>query len=322
MSEFSQFHFLRPGWLWLLLPAAFLIWSMLRRQDELRVWRNVISPALLVHLLIRSEGQESRLNPVHVLLAIWVLGVIAVAGPTWHREASPFTEDQAALFIVLEVTPGMMAEDIQPSRLQRAVQKIGDLLALRPGTKTGLIAYAGSAHLVMPLTSDSSIVQEFAGQLDPSVMPMPGDEPVRALELARERLVRSGLPGSIVWISDGLDPIQMEGLKKLGDRGGAAVQVLAMAAGPEVVPPLDSPPAPALDRDLMKSAAKAVGGDLVLPTADDADVRRLNSKIDTSLTEAAAQEGDRWKDNGYLLLPLLALLMLTLFRPGGAVALP
>jgi Ca-activated chloride channel family protein len=321
MSELAQFHFLRPGWLGLLLPVFLLIWIMLRRRDETRAWRNVISPGLLPHLLIEQGGEKSRLHPVHVLLACWLIGVIALAGPAWHREPSPFTEDRAALFIVMEVTPGMLARDIQPSRLQRSVQKVTDLLELRPGTKTGLVAYAGSAHLVMPLTSDASIIAEFAGQLDPSVMPVPGDEPARALQLAQDRLIRSKLPGSIVWISDGIDSFQLADLKALGRRGGAAVHILAMAAGPDVVPPADSPPAPALDRDTMQAAASALGGDLTLPTADDADVRRLNAKIDRSLASAPAQEGDRWKDNGYLLLPLLALLMLAFFRRGGAVAL-
>ena len=87
------------------------------------------------------------------------------------------------------------------------------------------------------------------------------------------------------------------------------------------MPPLDSPPAPALDRHSMKEAADALGGELVLPTADDADVRRLNANIERSISQAPAQEGERWKDAGYLLLPLLVLLSLSFFRSGGAVAL-
>ena len=320
MNELAQFHFLRPAWLWLLPPLIVLVWAMFRRRDETRAWQNVIAPGLLQHLLIQDEGKRSRFQPLHLLIACWLIGVIAVAGPAWQREPSPFTEDQAALFIVLEVTSGMEAQDIQPSRLQRSVQKIGDLLELRPGTRTGLIAYAGSAHLVMPLTSDSSIITEISGQIDPSVMPVPGDEPAPALKLARDRLVRAKSPGSIVWISGGIDRGQLAGLEALGKQG-AAVHILAMAAGPEVVPPAGSPPAPALDRDLMQTAARSLGGDLILPTADDSDVRRLNAKIDSSLASAPAQQGDRWKDNGYLLLPLLALLVLFFFRRGGAVAL-
>ena len=100
-----------------------------------------------------------------------VLICLALAGPTWQREPAPFADDTAALVIVVEVTPTMLAQDVQPSRLERAALKIHDLLALRRGSVTALVAYAGSAHLVLPLTQDGDLITEFAAQLDPSIMP-------------------------------------------------------------------------------------------------------------------------------------------------------
>ena len=64
--------------------------------------------------------------------------------------------------------------------------------ALRPGTRTGLVAYAGTAHLVLPLTTDAGVIDYFASELAPDVMPQEGDAPVRAVELAARRTV----PGS------------------------------------------------------------------------------------------------------------------------------
>lgn len=310
------FHFLRPGWLLLLIPAALVTWSLVRRQDPMRAWRTVISPELLEHLAISRRERRSRLRPVYMLGLLWLSGILAAAGPAWQREATPLTEDQAALFIVQKVTPDMLAQDIQPSRLQRSAQKIGDLLTLRPGTQTGLIAYAGSAHLVMPLTSDPDVIGFFAAELVPDVMPVPGDEPLRAVELARERLLESGLPGTVVVIADRLDSAYASGISQ---RDGADVHVLAMAAGPEVVPPADSPPAPALDEKAMERAAKAGGGSLVLATPDDSDVRQLSARIESSIAAAPAQDGERWKDNGYYLLVLFFVLALSFFRKGGAV---
>ena len=321
MVDLALFHFLRPAWLLLLLPVTLVIWSVLRRHDPVHTWRKVIAPDLLDHLLISDATKQGLFRPIHILALSWLLGSFTLAGPTWEKEESPFTEDQAALFIVLKVTPDMLAEDIQPSRLRRSVQKIGDLLALRPGTKTGLIAYAGSAHLVMPLTSDAGIIESFAAELTPKVMPVPGDEPVKAVELANQRLRASGLPGSIVLITDRFDQGQLESLGRVHEQEGVEIHVYAMAAGPEVVPPAGSPPAPALDEEAMLAAAKAGGGDLTLVTADDADVKRLAGRIERSISLAPAQEGERWKDSGYLLLPFLVLLILLFFRPGGAVAL-
>jgi len=320
VNELAAFHFLRPAWLLLLLPVAVLTWSLLKSQDPVQSWRRVIAPELLKHLLLQDNTKRGRFRPTYVVAVTWLLCILALAGPAWEKEPSPFTQDQAALFIVLKVTPEMLAQDIQPSRLQRATQKIGDLLDLRPGSKTGLIAYAGSAHLVMPLTSDANIIREFAADLDPSVMPKPGDNPLSAIDLAQRRLAQSGLPGSIVLISDAIDPGLLEGLATARHEAGADIHIYAMAAGPEVIPPLDSPPAPALDLEQMRAAAKAAGGDLTLPSADNSDVKQLNAKIERSISRAPAQEGERWKDAGYLLMPLILLLAMFLFRPGGAIA--
>jgi Ca-activated chloride channel family protein len=319
--SWELFHFLRPAWLLLLLPGALVCWAILNRQDPMRSWEAVIAPGLLQHLAIRKEVGRSRFRPVFLLAAVWLLGIVAAAGPSWEKEPTPFTEDQAALFIVLKVTPEMLAEDIQPNRLRRSVQKITDLLALRPGTRTGLIAYAGSAHLVMPLTSDPDIIGFFASELTPQVMPVPGDDPVRAIDLANRRLAASGLPGSVVLVADAIAPEFIAGLEQASGAGGADVHILAVAGGPEVVPPAGSPPAPALDQDAMQKAARAGGGTLVLVTPDDSDVRQLSARIERSIAAAPTQEGERWKDAGYYLVLVLAALGLLFFREGGAVSL-
>jgi len=232
---------------------------------------------------------------------------------------SPFSEDQAALFIVIKVAPDMLARDIQPSRLQRSVLKIHDLLELKKDIRTGLIAYAGSAHLVMPLTSDTGIINNFAAALEPGVMPMEGDEPAEAITLANQRLEKAAVPGSIVLITDNIDTSQIAALKKFHQQGGVDVHILAMAAGPEVIPPPDSPPGPALDIDSLRDAASAMGGNVITVTVDKSDIENLSVKIERSISHAPASEGQQWLDAGYYLLWLLALIMLFFFRRGGAV---
>lgn len=321
MSGLETFHFLRPAWLLMLLPAAAVVVSMLRRQDPATAWRGVIAPNLLEHLVVRGAARRSRLRPVLVMAAAWAIGIAALAGPAWEKEPNPLSEDQSALFIVLKVTPDMLAEDIQPNRLRRAAQKIADLLALRPGARAGLIAYAGSAHLVVPLTSDPDVISFFVADLAPDLMPVEGDEPVAALAMAGRRLRESGLPGSIVLVADSVDPSFVDGIGSLHEEGAADIHVYAVAAGPEVVPPPGSPPAPALDEEAMRSAAAAGGGALVLITPDDSDVRQLAGRVERSLASAPAQEGERWKDVGYFLLWPLVLILLPAFRRGGGVSL-
>ncbi len=320
LASLEQFHFLRPLWLLLLIPAGFLMWSVYQRSDSLRAWRQVIAPHLLDHLLLRESGKEGRWRPVYLLGIGWLAGVVALAGPSWQMQPSPFSEDQTAMFIVIKVTPEMLAQDIQPSRLQRSILKIRDLLELKKDLRTGLIAYAGSAHLVMPLTSDASIINSFAAALEPAVMPMAGDDPAEAIALANQRLKRAAVPGTIVLITDAIDTSQLAALDKIHQQGGSDVHILAMAAGAEVIPPPGSPPAPSLDIDSLREAARVMGGSVTTVTSDKGDVESLSGKIQRSISHAPAGEGQQWKDAGYYILVLLAFVMLFFFRRGGAVA--
>jgi len=315
----EQFHFLRPAWLVLLIPAGFLMWSVYRRSDSLRAWKKVISPILLEHLLLREGGEEGRWRPVYMLGIAWLAGILALAGPSWSMRASPFSEDQAAMFIVIKVTPEMLAQDIQPSRLQRSVLKIHDLLDVTKDIRTGLIAYAGSAHLAMPLTSDAGVINNFAAALEPGVMPMEGDEPAGAVAMASQRLKDAAVPGSIVLVTDSVDASQLGALESLHKRDNIEVHILAMAAGPEVIPPPGSYPAPALDMDALERTARVMGGTVTTVTADNTDVKNLAARIERSISRAPGGEDQQWEDSGYYLVLMVALIMLSFFRHGGSV---
>jgi Ca-activated chloride channel family protein len=317
MNALAQFHFLRPEWLWLLLPAGLLAWRLYREEAKRDDWDGVMAPHLLDPLRAQDAGRDGRWRPAMLLPIAWLLATLALAGPSWQREVSPFSEDQSAAVIVLRVSPEMMAQDIQPSRLQRANHKIRDLLELRAGTRNALVAYQGSAHLVMPLTRDAEVIEAFAAGLEPDIMPVTGDAVLDAVELANKLLTQDGATGSIVLITDSIDPAVNRDLQSYE---GAAVHLLGMGGGPEVLPPLDSPPAPPLDIEALKASAKAMGASLTTVSVDDADVRRLGRLIESSFVNAPPSEGERWRDQGWWLLFPLAAVLLTFFRRGGAVA--
>jgi Mg-chelatase subunit ChlD len=320
VTGLGQFHFLRPWWLLALVPALLLVWAIRRWQDVTRPWRGVIAPHLLPHLLIGGEPQR-RLQPVHLLLLVWLLAILSVSGPTWRLEPAPFAEDTAALVIAMEVTPTMLAQDVQPSRLARTAQKIHDLLAQRPGTQTALVAYSGSAHLVMPLTHDASLIEASAAELSPAIMPVEGDVAGQALALANQQLQKSGLQGAVLLVTDSVAADQLPLLTTYHQQGGVPVHLLAVAGEPGVPLPPDSPPAPALDRTALEQAASAAGASLTLVSPDDSDVRRLVRHVATSVRATQPAEASaRWQDAGYWLVPGLVLLALVWFRPGWVVA--
>jgi Ca-activated chloride channel family protein len=302
-----------------LVPALLPVWVIHRQQDAARPWRGVIAAHLLPHLLT-GGGQQSRLQPVHLLLLAWLLATLAASGPTWRREPAPFAADEAALVLAVKVTPTMTAQDIQPSRLARVAQKIHDVLAARPGTQTALVAYSGSAHLVMPLTRDASLIESSAAELSPAIMPVEGDVAGQALTLADQQLQKSRQRGSILLIIDSVAAAQLPLLTAHRQHGGAPVHLFAVAGEPGVPLPPDSPPAPSLDRVALEKAASAAGATLTLVSPDESDVRRLARRITTSIRAAQPTDASaRWQDAGYWLVPGLALLALVWFRPGWMV---
>ena len=283
----SDFHFIRPFWLLALIPSVVIPVMLVRKKDLRRAWQGVVAEHLLP-FVVWNPSSTNGFRPHLLLGLVLILATFALAGPTWKREPAPFAEDQAALVIALKVTPTMLAQDIQPSRLERATQKIKDLLERRQGSPTALVAYAGSAHLVTPLTKDGDLVAAFATALKPEIMPIEGDAADQAIRLAQMQLTQAGQSGSVLLIADGVPA----GIIKKQAAGLPRVHVYGVAAGPEAVVPPESPPAPPLNLDNLKKVATAGGGSLVLVTPDASDVERLTRIVENRVYRGG-QSGER-----------------------------
>jgi Ca-activated chloride channel family protein len=301
----DELHLLRPLWLWTLIPA-FLVWlGLWRLQDRVAAWKKLIDPHLLDHLLVEKQ-RRSRLRPIHLTLILWVLSVLALAGPTWEREPSPFADDQAGLIVLLKAGSTMNATDVQPSRLERSKHKLTDLLEQREGAATGLIAYSGTAHLVMPLTRDRRIVTAMAAEISPEIMPVEGDALGEALKEAARVFDRAGVPGSVLVIADAVSPSQADALAT----AAPAMPVQFLAA---------SPPNAPLDPGLQ-TAAQTRNAKIVRLTVDQTDVERIARTAQTDFRATPMDEaGEHWKDAGYLVVPLIALVALAWSRKGWIV---
>ena len=301
----DDFHFLRPFWLLIAVPALLVWFGLWRQQDQAATWSKIIDQHLLEHLIV-GESTRHRLRPIHLLLLVWVVATIALAGPSWRMEPSPFADDDAGLVVLLKVSDTMLAEDVQPSRLARAKHKLRDLLELRQGASTGLIVYSGSAHLVMPLTRDDRIISTMIEDLTPELMPEDGDALVEALRLARRLLEKSGVPGSVLVIADNVSPTQA-----------------ALLATAEIDLPVQFLSVQSLNAAVdggLRDAASNLNAPFVALTVDEDDVGRLVRRAESNIsTVSATGEGTRWLDAGYYLLPLLAFVALAWSRRGWLV---
>src|SRR5690606_38973769 len=181
IAALGELHFVRPQWLWallLLLPAALWWWRRQRRRTD--AWQRRVDPHLLPHLL---EPGRSRRGVRRALLvpALAALAILALAGPGWRSQPQPLWQEAAPLVIALDLSSATSAEDLQPSRLLQARAAIQRLLDGRGGGRVALVAFAGDAHTVTPLTDDPGNVQVFLDALAPDIMPADGSRPDRAI---------------------------------------------------------------------------------------------------------------------------------------------
>ena len=325
MSATAHFHFLRPEWLWLLATVPLLFWLVRMREDVRSRWKGIIAPHLLEHLLV-GEKKRWRIRPVHLICLGVALAALGLAGPTWEREKPPFTEEKAPLVIALDLSQTMDAIDVQPTRLERAKLKVMDLLAARPGARTALFAYAGSAHMVLPLTDDTGLFRTYLSALSTSIMPVPGKDTAAALRAVDDVLSREEAPGTVLFLTDGVENAAFGALTKQGAAGKSQVMVLGVGTpegGPIQAGPgrflADSTGARVftkLDIDGLKALGDA-GVPVATMTQDDDDVKWVQRKAQSHL-EVVEQSDARlqWKDEGYWFVLPVVLLTALWFRRG------
>ncbi len=305
---FTQFHFIRPLWLLALIPLVFLIW--LRWHEESKPsWKDILPDHLREVLTIGEHGWRKQL-PIKLLMVNVFIAILICAGPSWQREASPFGEDKASMLVVLDNSDSMLQKDLPPSRLERSKQKIRDLLAERKGGKTGLVVFAGTAHVAMPITQDSAVFDPFLAAIDPEIMPVKGKLAEQALPLIDQQL--QGLAGStVLLVTDGVNPAT---ISKYEDYfADKPYQLLILAAGnPDIVS--NNP----IDLDSLQTLASKTDGRLIEVSVDNTDIQQLSRYVERNM-QLNGESSMPWKDMGYVLLFPIALIMLIWFRKGWLV---
>ena len=300
LAGLQNLHLLRPWWL-LLIPVMAVLWW--RARESAARGREVpsgIAPHLTKALTVGGDGAH-HFNPIDgVALAITLLA-LAASGPTWSRVPNPLVAETAPLVIALEVSETMLARDVAPSRLERAKHKILDLTEARTGGRTALVAYAGSAHRVVPLTEDPAVIKPFLEGLSPEVMPEPGQNATAALRLAREALEAEETPGAILFVLDDLDRADIPAFEHHAADNGAPVVLLSIG-GSEAT---------------LNDLTRIPGASVVELTPDGADVARIERLVASAYRDALIDDDrQQWDDRGWLLAWPAALLALFWFRRG------
>ncbi|MEO5378499.1 MAG: VWA domain-containing protein [Magnetococcus sp. DMHC-6] len=318
------FHFIRPLWLWAALPALFLIFLLWRQWRAGEEWQNFIDPHLLPHLLQGTNPKKSH-GWLAVLALAWWATVLALAGPAWEKIPQPVYRPHNPLIVVLDLSSSMQAQDIRPSRLLRAKQKVHDILEKNQGGQIGLVVFAGDGFILSPPTDAQAIVPLLEA-MEPNIMPIQGQLPYRGLEIAGEMFTSSGLgKGHLILITSGDEAPSktLETVRKLTE-SGHRLSILGVGTRQGAPIPLEKGAfmkdsqgkvlLAQLQVEPLRALAQLGHGLYTEITPDDQDIDQLLAKDPLTLTKGIT-ETERaapvWREEGpwlfLLILPLAAL---------------
>lgn len=324
----TTFHFLRPEWLWGLVPVLLLFLWQWRHQKVANPWARVCQPQLLTTLLMSTK--MARPWPLFGLAAFWLLSCLALAGPTWQYRLQPVFDPPIARVIVFDASPAMLATDLSPSRLQRAKYKALDILKQQSDGSIGLVAFSRSAYVVSPLTRDGQTVTDLLNSLSPDIMPAAGENIAAGLAQAAQLIQQAQHPRGEVFLITASTPdaAAYEAATALRQQG---ISVSVLGVGTAAGGPLKNH-----QKTLMRDAdggilisqlhpqalqrlARDGGGDYLTITPDNRDVEQLLAHASISAPaskDAAAGETRLWQDQGVWLIWIALPLVLLGFRRG------
>ncbi|CAM3907229.1 VWA domain-containing protein [Shewanella aquimarina] len=317
-------HFLRPEWLLALIPLTLLLWLQRRQQHQASSWNRYIAPHL-AKVLVSGQAANKKQH-LGLVAFIWLVGVLALSGPALTKQKLPVFESNLGRVIVMDMSLSMYATDLAPNRLTQAKFKATDLIKSLKEGETGLVAYAGDAFTISPLTRDQSTLLNLLPTLSPEIMPVLGSNLPAALKQAKQLLVQGGhLKGEIILLADGVEPEQIGEAKSILEDTQYRLSIIAMGTTQGAAIRLP-------DGQLMRGKSDQVvvsqthlndlgsligesGGKLFAYRADGKDLEALTQSLSQeSDAKTSDRQGEAWQDLGPYLALLLLLPALLSFR--------
>ncbi|HEX2533192.1 MAG TPA: VWA domain-containing protein [Chitinophagaceae bacterium] len=319
-----------PLLLWSLLLIPFLLllyagYALWRRRKRKRLG----DPRLVTYLLRGHSPVKSGVKLALVLVSV-ALGCLALTNPRSPEEGASEARKGIDILIALDVSNSMMAEDIAPSRLERAKSMVTRLIDASPNDRFGLLTFAGHAYLQMPLSFDHNAARMYLAAADPSMIKAQGTAMTEALEKAALAFdPQAERFKAIILISDG-EAHDAEAVAKAQELAGNAIMVYTVGVGsPEgatITDPATGLPrrdasgkvvVSQLNERLLMEIAAATRGQYLELTGSEAVVKALLAQLGQIEKKALADTSlmNFTPLYPWLVAPMLLLLMAELFIP-------
>lgn len=181
MFRFENIEFLYALGLVPVLIIVFLL-SVAWRKRKLELLGN---SDLIEKMTIGYSKYKEVIKFSILVLAIGLLAV-SLSNPQWGNKKEKVKAKASDVFIALDISRSMLAEDVRPSRMERAKKFAQNLVNHLKGERIGIILFAGNAYLQMPLTTDYSAAMLFLKSANPKLAPSQGTAISEAIDLAEK----------------------------------------------------------------------------------------------------------------------------------------
>ena len=234
-----MFRFGNPQFLYLLLlvPAllGFFLWVRRSKRHALARFGNL---ELLRKLMVAYSPGRQNLKMLLVVASL-LFFILALARPQIGTRLETVKRKGVDIFVAIDVSKSMLAEDIKPNRLEKAKHEVANLISKLRGDRVGLIAFAGEAFVQCPLTLDYGAAKMFLDIITPDLIPVPGTAIGKAIEKAVASFVQKERKHKVlIIITDGEDTIgDPDPLKaaQLAEKEGVVIYTVGIGT-PEGVP--------------------------------------------------------------------------------------
>ncbi len=252
----------------LLLLAVAILQRALSRKRLARFADHPLLPSLL------AGHSPARTLVKNILLALsFALLFTALAQPRWGFKNEEQGGSGGDIVIAVDVSRSMLAQDVLPSRLERAKFAVLDLVDKLGGDRVGIVAFAGTAFLQCPLTPDHSAVRQSVEALDTDTIPLQGTNVASAISEAIAAYPSNAAHRTLILITDGED-LEEDGLKRAEEAGNEGVLIHTIGVGDPAGTTLPDPDRPGqalrdhrgqtiitkLDETTLKRVAELTGG--------------------------------------------------------------
>ena len=164
------------------LPAlmVFVRWALARRAASVRL----IGDPVLVERLSMAASRRMRI----LRLILWFVGValiiVALARPQWGSDIEIVEQRGVQVMVALDISRSMLAQDVKPTRLDRAKLEISDLISRLDGDEVGIVLFSGASFIQFPLTSDYATARAYLNHASPDSITRQGTVIAEAIETA------------------------------------------------------------------------------------------------------------------------------------------